>query len=72
MAKKSKKPAKHAAQQRYDAEKTAAGEHIQINTKLKTKADVSMMKRLRERFEGEADSAIARKALRELDAKANK
>lgn len=69
---KSKKAPKHAAQQRYDADKTAKGEHVQINLKLKTKADVSMMQRLRARFEGEKDTAIARKALRELAAKANK
>ena len=71
MAKKAKKPSKHAAQQRYDAKQTAAGEHVQINLKLKTKADVEMMKLLRERFEGDKDTAIARRALRELAAKRN-
>lgn len=67
-----KKPTKHAAQQRYDAEKTAAGAHIQVNVKFKAKADVKMFEKLRKRFEGESDSGIVRKAVRELAAKSNK
>lgn len=69
---KPKKKTKHAAQQRYDAEKTAAGAHVQVNVKFKTAADVAMFQRLRDRFEGESDSAIVRKAVKELDAKRNK
>lgn len=66
-----KKKTKHAAQQRYDAAKTEAGEHIQINLKLKTAADVKMIKGLRERFPEQKDTAIARLALRELAKKRN-
>lgn len=66
-----KKKTRHAAQQRYDAAKTQAGEHIQINLKLKTAADVKMIKSLRERFPEEKDTAITRIALRELAKKRN-
>lgn len=66
-----KKKTTHAAQQRYDAAKTQAGEHIQINLKLKTAADVKMLKGLRERFPDDKDTAIARIALRELAKKRN-
>lgn len=59
------------AQARYEKGKLAAGEHIQINVKLKAEADVDMMSDLRERFAGESDPAIVRKALRELHARSN-
>lgn len=71
MAKKSKRPrteAQIAAEQAY----SAAHEIIQVNLKFKTKADVAMFKKLRARFDGEADSAIVRKAVKELAAKSNK
>ena len=68
---KAPKKTKHAAQQRYDAEKTKAGEHVQINTKLKTAADLAMMEKLRARFEGQKDTAIVRIALKELATKKN-
>jgi len=67
-----KKKTKHAAQQRYDAAKTEAGQHIQINLKLKTAADVKMFQKLRERFEGETDSGIVRLAVKKLAEKSNK
>ena len=71
MAKKSVSKSKHAAQQRYDAEKTAAGEHMQFNVKIKTESDMKMMARLKKRFPKERPPGIARIALRELDAKRN-
>lgn len=67
---KPKKPTKHAAQQRYDADKTKAGEHVQANVKFKTEADVAMVARLRARF-GKPLPTIIRMALRELDVKKN-
>lgn len=63
---KAPKKAKHAAKQRYDAKKTAAGEHVQINVKFKSAADVRMFKELRERFEGIPDSGIVRMAVKKL------
>jgi hypothetical protein len=67
-----KKPAKHAAQQRYDAKKTEAGAHVQVNVKFKSAADVKMFQKLRERFEDETDSGIVRIAVKRLAAKSNK
>jgi hypothetical protein len=55
------------AQAKYEAAKLDAGEHVQINVKLKTPADVKMIERLRKRFPDESDPGIARTALRELD-----
>jgi hypothetical protein len=63
---KAPKKTKHAAKQRYDAKKTAAGEHVQINVKFKSAADVKMFKQLRDRFEGESDSGIVRMAVKKL------
>lgn len=71
MTKKTVKPSKHAAQQRYAAGKAAAGEHLQFNVKIKTEADRKMMERLQKRFPKEKAPGIARIALRELDAKRN-
>lgn len=56
-----------ASQRRYEAAKLDAGEHVQINVKLKTAADVEMIARLRERFPNDADPSIARRALRAMD-----
>lgn len=55
------------AQAKYEAAKLDAGAHVQINVKLKTIADVEMIGRLRERFPGDADPSITRRALRALD-----
>lgn len=66
-----KKKTKHAAQQRYAADKAAAGEHIQINTKFKTAPDVAMVKTLRERFPDKKDPAIVRIAMKLLAAQKN-
>lgn len=54
------------AQSAYEADKLAAGQHVQVNLKLKAQADVALMKQLRERFPDMTDAAIARMALREL------
>lgn len=56
-----------ASQRRYEAAKLDAGEHVQINVKLKTAADVAMIGRLRKQFPDDADPSIARHALRVLD-----
>ena len=69
---KPKKKTKHEPQARYQAKKEAEGAYVQVNVKFKTAADVAMFQRLRDRFEGESDSAIVRKAVKELDAKRNK
>lgn len=61
-----------ANQGAYEARKLAAGEHIQINVKLKAAADVADMEALRGRFDKMTDAGIARLALRELAAKANR
>lgn len=55
------------AQAKYEAAKLDAGEHVQINVKLKTPADIKMIERLRKRFADESDPGIARHALRALD-----
>lgn len=57
------------SQAAYEAEKLAAGEHIQINVKLKAAKDVAGFQGLRERFPDMTDTAIARLAIRELAAK---
>lgn len=62
-------PALVRAQANYEAAKLEAGEHVQINVKLKTADDVKMIQRLRRRFPGESDPGIARTALRDLDKK---
>lgn len=71
MTKKPRNP-KFEPQARYQAKKEAEGAYVQVNVKFKTAADVKMFERLRERFEGESDSAIVRKAVKELAAKGNK
>ncbi len=57
-----------------EAEAAYAAKHeiIQINLKMKAKADVKMFKGLRKRFPGMKDSAIARLAVKELAEKTNK
>lgn len=72
MTKAPKKPAKHAAQQRYEAKKTAEGAHVQVNIKFKSAADVKMFEKLRARFEGVSDSGIVRIAVKKLSEKSNK
>lgn len=69
MAKKktARTEAQIAAEERY----AASREIIQVNIKFKSAADVKMFKRLRARFEDERDSAIVRKAVKELAAKRN-
>ena len=54
------------SQAAYEAEKLAAGAHIQINVKLKAAKDVAAFEGLRERFPELTDAGIARLALKEL------
>lgn len=62
------KPKRPRTQAQIDAEAAYAAEReiIQINLKMKAKADVKMWKKLRKRFPGETDPAIARMAIKKL------
>jgi len=60
------------SQAAYEAEKLAAGDHIQINVKLKAAKDVAGFKSLRERFPELTDAGIARLAIKELAKKGNR
>lgn len=67
---KAKRPRTEA---QIEAEAAYAAKHevIQVNVKWKKAEDLKMFKRLRKRFEGEADSAIVRAAVKALDAARN-
>ncbi len=60
------------AQQRYEADKVAAGEHVQINLKFKTPDDVKMFAKLRGRFPDLTPAGIVRMAVKELAKKGNR
>ena len=71
MAKKSKRPrteAQIAAEEKY----AATHEVIQVNVRMKSKADLKMWKALRERFPDLTDPAIARLAFKKLEDGGNK
>lgn len=67
---KSKRPRTEA---QIAAEEAYAAKHeiIQINIKMKAKADVKMWKKLRKRFPDEKDSGIARLAIKKLVEESN-
>lgn len=71
MSKAPKKP-KYAPQARYQAKKAAEGAYVQVNVKFKKASDVAMFEKLRERFEGDSDSAIVRRAVEALASRSNK
>lgn len=68
------KPKRTRTKAQVAAEEAYAAKHeiIQVNVKWKAKADVKMFKALRKRFPDDTDSAIVRKAVKELAAKGNK
>lgn len=71
MTKRKRTDAQAAAEANYEAVKKAAGEWVQVNVRLKAKADVAMMQALRERFPDMTDAAIAKMALKLLAGKKN-
>lgn len=68
MSVKKSKPKRPRTEAQIAAEAAYAAEReiIQVNIKFKSAADVKMFKKLRARFDGEADSAIIRTAVKRL------
>lgn len=72
-AKKStRSPALKAAQSAYERTAREERRHVQWNNRMKSAADLALIERLKARFPDLTLPAIAKLALRELDAKKNK